>query len=75
MFVDGRLWKGSAHDQLEVCDPATGQVVETVPAGTAEDVHAAVRAAARGGWMIDGVPLIDAHLGRQRTQGLPRPGP
>jgi hypothetical protein len=50
-------------------------VVETVPAGTAEDVHAAVRAAARGGWMIDGVPLIDAHLGRQRTQGLPRPGP
>jgi acyl-CoA reductase-like NAD-dependent aldehyde dehydrogenase len=52
MFVDGRFREGSATDRLEVHDPATGEVVETVPAGSAEDVDAAVRAAfaAFPGW-------------------------
>jgi succinate-semialdehyde dehydrogenase/glutarate-semialdehyde dehydrogenase len=52
MFIDGRPWEGSARDQLEVRDPATAEVVETVPAGTGEDVDAAVRAAhaAFPGW-------------------------
>jgi acyl-CoA reductase-like NAD-dependent aldehyde dehydrogenase len=45
MFVDGRQREGSAADQLEVRDPATGELVETVPAATAADVDAAVRAA------------------------------
>jgi acyl-CoA reductase-like NAD-dependent aldehyde dehydrogenase len=52
MFVDGRFREGSGSDQLEVRDPATGEVVETVAAGTAADVDAAVRAAhtAFPGW-------------------------
>jgi acyl-CoA reductase-like NAD-dependent aldehyde dehydrogenase len=45
MFVDGRQREGSAAGLLEVRDPSTGELVETVPAGTAADVDAAVRAA------------------------------
>ena len=45
MFVDGGPRDGSAPERLEVQDPSTGRVVGTVPAGTAEDVDAAVRAA------------------------------
>src|SRR3712207_4728212 len=52
MFVDGRFRGSSGPDQLEVRDPATGEVVETVPAGTAADVDVAVRVAhaAFPGW-------------------------
>ena len=52
MFVDGGLREGSAAEVLEVRDPATGELVETVPAGTLEDVDGAVRAAAAAfpGW-------------------------
>jgi acyl-CoA reductase-like NAD-dependent aldehyde dehydrogenase len=52
MFVDGRLREGAGPDQLEVRDPATGEVVDTVPAGTAADVDVAVGAAqaAFPGW-------------------------
>jgi acyl-CoA reductase-like NAD-dependent aldehyde dehydrogenase len=52
MFVGGRPREGSAADQLEVRDPATGELVETVPAATAADVDAAVQAAqaAFPGW-------------------------
>jgi succinate-semialdehyde dehydrogenase/glutarate-semialdehyde dehydrogenase len=52
MFVDGRFRESSGSDQLEVRDPATGEVVETVAAGTAADVDAAVGAAqaAFPGW-------------------------
>jgi acyl-CoA reductase-like NAD-dependent aldehyde dehydrogenase len=45
MFVDGRQREGSAAGLLEVWEPSTGELVETVPAGTAADVDAAVRAA------------------------------
>jgi acyl-CoA reductase-like NAD-dependent aldehyde dehydrogenase len=45
MFVDGRQREGSAAGVLEVRDPSTGELVETVPAGTAADVDTAVRAA------------------------------
>jgi acyl-CoA reductase-like NAD-dependent aldehyde dehydrogenase len=52
MFIDGRLHEAEAADRLEVLDPATGQLVETVPAGAAADIDAAVTAAnaAFGGW-------------------------
>jgi acyl-CoA reductase-like NAD-dependent aldehyde dehydrogenase len=52
MFVDGGFREGSAAELLEVFDPATGDLVETVPAGTAADVDAAVAAAqaAFPGW-------------------------
>jgi succinate-semialdehyde dehydrogenase/glutarate-semialdehyde dehydrogenase len=45
MFVDGRQREGSAAGVLEVRDPSTGELVETVPAGTADDVDTAVQAA------------------------------
>ncbi|GHD34218.1 aldehyde dehydrogenase family protein [Nocardiopsis kunsanensis] len=45
LYIDG-AWTGSASDEaLEVLDPATEQVIDTVPAGTAKDVDNAVGAA------------------------------
>jgi acyl-CoA reductase-like NAD-dependent aldehyde dehydrogenase len=45
MLVGGRPYQGTTHDRLEVLDPATGELVDTVPAATAADVDAAVAAA------------------------------
>ncbi|GAA0999988.1 aldehyde dehydrogenase family protein [Nocardiopsis tropica] len=46
LYIDG-AWRDSASDEaLDVVNPATEQVIDTVPAGTAEDVGAAVEAAA-----------------------------
>ena len=52
MFVDGCFRESSGSDQLEVRDPATGELAATVPAGTAADIDAAVGAAhaAFPGW-------------------------
>ncbi|HEX8134636.1 MAG TPA: aldehyde dehydrogenase family protein, partial [Actinomycetes bacterium] len=52
MFVDGGFYQGAGSDELEVRDPATGEPVDSVPAGTAADVDAAVAAAhaAFPGW-------------------------
>jgi succinate-semialdehyde dehydrogenase/glutarate-semialdehyde dehydrogenase len=52
MFVDGGWREGAGTGLLEVRDPASGELVGTVPAATAEDVDAAVRAAAAAfpGW-------------------------
>ncbi|WP_079404484.1 aldehyde dehydrogenase family protein [Streptomyces sp. 3211] len=52
MYIDG-AWRPAAGGELiEVVNPADGQVIGTVPAGTEEDVDAAVRAAraALPGW-------------------------
>jgi len=47
MLVDGR-WTGSeSGNRMPSLDPATGELLTTVPAGTAADVHAAVLAARR----------------------------
>jgi acyl-CoA reductase-like NAD-dependent aldehyde dehydrogenase len=52
MLVDGGPYEGTGGGRLEVLDPATGELVDTVPAGTAADVDAAVSAAAAAfqGW-------------------------
>jgi acyl-CoA reductase-like NAD-dependent aldehyde dehydrogenase len=52
MLVDGRPHHGAGPDQLQVRDPSNGELVDTVPAGTAADVDAAVAAAhaAFPGW-------------------------
>jgi acyl-CoA reductase-like NAD-dependent aldehyde dehydrogenase len=52
MFVDGGPHGTQAGDLLEVLDPATGELVDTVPAGGPADVDAAVTAAhaAFAGW-------------------------
>ncbi|MFI9003197.1 aldehyde dehydrogenase family protein [Streptomyces sp. NPDC053541] len=52
MYIGGEWRPAATTDTLPVTDPATEQVVAHVPAGTAEDVDAAVRAAhaAFPGW-------------------------
>ena len=44
MYINGAFTKGYANEEIEVTNPATEDVLETVPRGTAEDVEAAVRA-------------------------------
>jgi len=46
MFVNGESFPSKSGQTYEVKNPATGEVVDTVPKGTAEDVQAAVDAAA-----------------------------
>ncbi|MEV7127009.1 aldehyde dehydrogenase family protein [Streptomyces sp. NPDC093260] len=52
MYIDGAWRPAVGRDVIEVVNPADEQVIATVPAGTAEDVAAAVRAAraALPGW-------------------------
>ncbi|MFI1017240.1 aldehyde dehydrogenase family protein [Streptomyces sp. NPDC020965] len=52
MYIDGRWRPAAATDTIEVVNPADEQVIARVPAGTAEDIDAAVRAAraALPGW-------------------------
>jgi succinate-semialdehyde dehydrogenase/glutarate-semialdehyde dehydrogenase len=52
MLIGGERTEGSAGEGIDILDPATEEVVETVPRGGAADVDAAVRAAhkAFGEW-------------------------
>ncbi|MEV7787923.1 aldehyde dehydrogenase family protein [Streptomyces sp. NPDC088106] len=45
MYIDGTWRPAAGRAVIEVVNPADEQVIATVPAGTAEDVDAAVRAA------------------------------
>ena len=45
MYVNGRHTSGRAAGAIEVSDPATGELIESVPRGTAADVEDAVAAA------------------------------
>jgi betaine-aldehyde dehydrogenase len=45
MWINGELVTGSSEDTIEVVNPYTEQVIETVPAGTPADVARAVEAA------------------------------
>ena len=51
-YIDGAFTQGQAAEWIEVIDPATEEVLETVPRGTAADAEAAVAAAsgAFDGW-------------------------
>ena len=42
MYINGEFTKGSATEAIEVTNPATEEVLDTVPRGRAEDVEAAV---------------------------------
>ncbi|KOV95900.1 aldehyde dehydrogenase [Streptomyces sp. NRRL B-1140] len=52
MYIDGAWRPAAGQDVIEVVNPVDGQVIGTVPAGTAVDVDSAVRAAraALPGW-------------------------
>ena len=43
MYINGEFTKGNAKEEIEVTNPATEEVLDTVPRGTAEDVEAAVQ--------------------------------
>jgi succinate-semialdehyde dehydrogenase/glutarate-semialdehyde dehydrogenase len=47
MLIGGEWRQGAAHEELEVVNPATGEIVDTVPAGSPEDVQLAVATAKR----------------------------
>jgi acyl-CoA reductase-like NAD-dependent aldehyde dehydrogenase len=57
-FINGQWAKPAGSETIEVVNPATEQVVATVPAGTPADVDAAVAAAraAFGGWSGTAAP-------------------
>ncbi|MEU6893749.1 aldehyde dehydrogenase family protein [Streptomyces sp. NPDC046557] len=52
MYIGGAWRPATGHDRIEVVNPSDEQVIGGVPAGTADDVDAAVRAAraALPGW-------------------------
>ncbi|MEU4228121.1 aldehyde dehydrogenase family protein [Nonomuraea sp. NPDC026600] len=52
IYIDGRWVASEGTGSIEVLNPATGEVLGTVPAGTAADVDRAARAARRAfpGW-------------------------
>ena len=47
MLIGGEWRRAAAHDELDVVNPATEEVVDTVPAGAAQDVELAVATAKR----------------------------
>jgi succinate-semialdehyde dehydrogenase / glutarate-semialdehyde dehydrogenase len=47
MLIGGEWKQAAAHEELEVVNPATEEVVDTVPAAAPEDVELAVATAAR----------------------------
>ena len=47
MLIGGEWRQAAAHDELEVLNPATEDVVDSVPAGSVEDVELAVATAKR----------------------------
>ncbi|MFN8222041.1 MAG: gamma-aminobutyraldehyde dehydrogenase [Gaiellales bacterium] len=52
MFIDGQFVDSSSGETMDVLNPATGEVIAEVPAGTADDVERAVAAAKKAweGW-------------------------
>jgi betaine-aldehyde dehydrogenase len=52
MYVNGKLTVGRSADGIEVKDPATGETIDSVPRGTADDIEDAVSAAREAfpGW-------------------------
>ncbi|MEU5052220.1 aldehyde dehydrogenase family protein [Streptomyces sp. NPDC021096] len=68
MYIDGSWRPAAGTDTIEVVNPADGQVIAAVPAGTAEDVDAAVRAAraALPGWAATAPARRGEHLAALR---------
>src|SRR5690606_40942490 len=45
MYINGAFTSGSAKDTIQVINPATEEILDTVPLGTAVDIQTAVAAA------------------------------
>lgn len=70
MYIDGSWRPAGGSGTIEVVNPADGQVIATVPAGSAQDVDAAVRAAraALPGWAATPPAERAARLAALRDQ-------
>ncbi len=55
----GGTWTTPERETLPVYNPATGEVIEQVPLGTADDVDAAVRAATQAYATWSQTPVMD----------------
>ncbi|MGY1455813.1 aldehyde dehydrogenase family protein [Streptomyces sp. SS8] len=68
MYIDGQWRPAAGTETIGVVDPATEEIIGTVPAGTAEDVDAAVAAAraALPGWAATPPAERAARLGALR---------
>ncbi|MCL4122314.1 UNVERIFIED_CONTAM: hypothetical protein GTU68_044669 [Idotea baltica] len=71
LLIGGRWCAGSAGERIEVVDPSTGDVIDSVAAGGAEDASAAVdaAAAAQPGWAAT-APRVRAEILRNCWQTL-----
>ncbi|MEU9504363.1 aldehyde dehydrogenase family protein [Streptomyces sp. NPDC048196] len=74
MYIDGSWRPAEGRGTIEVVNPADGQVIANVPAGSAEDVDAAVRAAraALPGWAATPPQERAARLAALRDQLVAR---
>ncbi|WP_336054200.1 aldehyde dehydrogenase family protein [Streptomyces sp. CA2R101] len=70
MYIDGSWRPAEGSGTIEVVNPADGQVIATVPAGSAQDVDTAVRAAraALPGWAATPPAERAARLAALRDQ-------
>ncbi len=59
MFIDGGWHKAISGRSFAVCDPATGETVDTVPAGGAEDADCAIRSADKAFQTWRQVPMTE----------------
>ena len=70
MLIGGEWRQAAAHDELEVVNPATEEVVDTVPAGSTEDVELAVATAKEFGLTLVGFARCDrctVYSGQERV--------
>ncbi|MFD8290818.1 aldehyde dehydrogenase family protein [Streptomyces lavendulae] len=76
MYIGGEWRPAAGTDRIEVVNPADEQVIATVPAGSAEDVDAAVRAAraALPGWAATAPAERAALIGALRDVLVARKG-
>ncbi|WP_030773301.1 MULTISPECIES: aldehyde dehydrogenase family protein [unclassified Streptomyces] len=76
MYIDGAWRPAASSDLIEVVNPADGQVIAQVPAGSEEDVDAAVRAAraALPGWAATAPAERAALIGALRDALVARTG-
>ena len=45
MYINGTFTNGNSKEAIQVQNPATEEVLDSVPRGTPEDIEAAVQAA------------------------------
>lgn len=57
MLIEGKFVDSSDGGKIDIVNPATGKVIDTVPAGTLEDLDKAISLAVEGQKEWNAVPL------------------